>query len=285
MTLEQWVDGSFDPLTAREATCLKEKNVGGYVQCAWTGSQSPQEADVNLRIAKEQGLEVAAYASLTRYGTGQWHMEKAVRALSTEMKSKLRFLAVDVELQGIRASAIRDAVRYVQDQSHLPAVIYTSYNAWRNYVVWDIPDTFGWTYLWNANWDGNPDIDFPSLSFGRWEYDKVAIEQWSGGTMQCGQYVDRNTVVRELVIPAPEEKEEDEMFLVNVARPGGLYTYAVDAAGKRHLTPAEAPLYARKYGAPIAASVAEVDAVPNLVAYLPNVHSHEIPPTRTGVSR
>jgi hypothetical protein len=61
--------------------------------------------------------------------------------------------------------------------------------------------------LWNALWDLHPDFDYPTLRFGGWADKQVFMEQWSGGSDVCGQFVDRNTIVNPRLIYSQEEED------------------------------------------------------------------------------
>ena len=190
------VDSSFDQLTAVEAACLREKSWPVYWQCLWTAIEQPAPRVLSLRTAKDAGLLIAGYISLNQDGPGGAHVDRARDGIPDDLWADLDFVAVDVELRGINISQVMSAVRRVEELGQKPT-IYTSWNAWTNYLAEgpsrvpadeDIP-------LCNAIWDDHPDFDFPTLRFGGWRDDQVFMEQWSGGSYVCGQFVDRNTIV------------------------------------------------------------------------------------------
>ena len=190
------VDSSFDELTATEAACLREASWPVFWQCLWTAIEQPAPRVISLRNANAGGLLTAGYISLNSAGLGSAHVDKGRAGVPDDIWEALDFVAVDVELRGIRISQVMGAVERVEELGQ-KAVIYTSWNAWNNYLVEggsrvasdaNIP-------LVNALWDKNPDFDFPTLRYGGWKDDQVFMEQWSGGTYVCGQFVDRNTIV------------------------------------------------------------------------------------------
>lgn len=203
------VDASYDPLTAAEAACLKESGWPVFWQCLWTGRERPAVAISNLRVAFQAGLRIGAYISLTSQGSGSGHVDVARLGVPDDLWYKLDFVAVDVELPGILLGEVLNAVTRVRHLGRIP-MLYTSYNAWLNYVTpgnssavadRSIP-------LINALWDEHPDFDFPALPYGGWNDVDVFMEQWSGGTTVCGQFVDRNTIVHPEIIYGIEEEEE-----------------------------------------------------------------------------
>ncbi len=190
------VDASFDQLTLAEAQCLKDKSWPVYWQCLWTGSEQPGPRVISLRTAQQTGLLLGGYISLTSAHTGAWHVASGRAGVPDDLWGAMDFVAIDIELRGITIPNILQAIDAVEALGK-KATLYTSYNAWVNYVIpgnspavsaRGIP-------LCNALWDKNPDFDFPTLRFGGWTDDQVFMEQWSGGTYVCGQFVDRNTIV------------------------------------------------------------------------------------------
>jgi hypothetical protein len=196
------VDASFHELTRQQAEDLALAGVAVWVQCLWTGAVTPKPAQSNLDIAAATGLITAGYGSLCQGAQdGLYHAERTVTAVRSSTWDSLRFVATDVELDGIANTAIREMVDalYVFGKRR---VIYTSFGCWvykqRN------PQDFTDCLLWNANWDAEPDVDFPTLRFGGWKLEQVLGEQWSGGyTFPCGAYTDRNTFRVDLLKEEP----------------------------------------------------------------------------------
>ena len=204
MTEAFGVDASFTNATLNRLLLLKGRSVDLFVQCLWTGAQQPSVRVTNLRNAISAGLPVAGYISLNAQNDGRWHMESGRAGIPDDIWDQLKFIAVDVELPGIQLQNVVSAVGWAISKNKQP-IIYTSYNAWRNYVAPGNSSQLAQANipLWNAYWDDHPDVDFPSLQYGGWRPDQVWIEQWSGGTDLEGLYVDRNTFVKEKVLPAP----------------------------------------------------------------------------------
>ncbi|KKN84441.1 hypothetical protein LCGC14_0289030 [marine sediment metagenome] len=190
------VDASFDQLTLEEAQCLKSARWPVYVQCLWTATEQPGPRVLSLRTAQEAGLSIAGYISLNDVYGGAYHIDSGRAGVPNDLWDALDFVAVDVELRGIAIPNILQAIDWVEELGKR-AVLYTSYNAWRNYVIPGNSSAVSdrGTPLWNAIWDKHPDFDYPTLRYGGWQDDQVFMEQWSGGTHICGQFVDRNTIV------------------------------------------------------------------------------------------
>ena len=194
------IDSSFDELTADEAAALKAAGVQVYFQCLWTGTQQPASRVVSLRNAQHAGLILGGYISITREGSGADHVERGSAGIPSDLWAQLVKVPVDVELPGIRPERVDEALEALAFLGK-PKDVYTSFNAWVNYVG-NAPRPAG-VGLWNAYWDGATDFDYPSLRFGNWQDHEVWGEQFSGGTHVAGQYCDLNVFRSEAFAPAP----------------------------------------------------------------------------------
>ena len=213
------VDSSFDLLTREEAQRLKQDaGVELYIQCLWTGTVRPVHRLQSLENARMEGLAVAGYASLTWSGVGEYHMKEAMAGVPLDLQQALNFVAVDVELPGITIAQIKQARVYLLNAGMQKVPVYTSYNAWTTLVGPRNSSELAQAgvLLWNAFWDGQPDVDFAGLPFGGWSEERVVGEQWSGGTNVEGQFVDRNTFARAWLFPAPTPPASDPCGLVAV---------------------------------------------------------------------
>ena len=219
----QGVDSSYDWLTYAEAKALIDSGVKVYWQCLWTGKERPRAAISNLIVAYEAGFEwVGAYISLNGDSTvsGHRHVRYGRNRVPLALWNQLDFVAVDVELPGIQEYQVIQAIDELEAQGKSvelgEAVIYTSYNAWTNYLRGTTPGQYPLAQrgvlLINAFWDRWPDVDFPDLQYGNWTPDQVLGEQWSGGYLHpSGQFVDRNTfMVRLLKGGDKEEMDIDQ---------------------------------------------------------------------------
>lgn len=216
MTLAFAVDASYSVASALRIQHLKDKKVELFIQCLWTGIEQPDPRIENLQFAQRQGLPIAGYISLNVDFTGPYHMDAGRAGVPEAIWNALEFVAVDVELPGIRVTQVEQAVEWLKFRGKQP-IIYTSWNAWNNLTrpsnssrlsAMGVP-------LWNAYWDSAPDIDFPSLRYGGWKDEDVWIEQWSGGT-DMELFVDRNTFVKERVFKDMEYLTEAEARAVGM---------------------------------------------------------------------
>jgi len=97
---------------------------------------------------------------------------------------------IDIELPGIKEVAVREAIEAAYTAGKM-RTIYTSYNAWANYL--GNPASFTDCDLINAFWDGDPtDKDFLNYPYGGWNPDQVIGEQYTGGTNVQGVYADQD---------------------------------------------------------------------------------------------
>ena len=238
------VDASYTRATEEHLEALKVRGVELFIQCLWTGAEQPDPRISNLRCALNVGLPVAGYGSFLESATsndhGRRHMEWVRSGVPDDIWRALKFVAVDIELPSIGISAIAGAVNWLREDGKLP-IIYTSYNAWVNLVKPSnspVLSNMG-VPLWNAYWDQDPDIDFPKLRYGGWRDDQVWIEQWSGGVDMELLHVDRNTFVKEKVLPTMPSEEYVTKAEGKVA---GLFLKGAAAAiagDKTMLTPAD----------------------------------------------
>jgi hypothetical protein len=210
MTLVYGVDSSFDPLTPGEAGRLFDAGVRAFIQALWTGAQAPSVRVANLTNARDAGLITAGYAAVSPGRSGAAHMDEARRGIPDDLWNSLAKVAVDVELPGLNYETHVMAAWNRVAELGKAMDCYTSYHFWVE--VLRFPDRLPGVGLWNAFWDGNPDIDFPSLPFGGWQPHEVWGEQWSGDTLVEGQFVDRNTFVLEAL--QPEEAEVGDMRIM-----------------------------------------------------------------------
>jgi len=162
------VDGSFHRLTSDQAQRLRAAGIEVWVQCLWTAAATPGPAQSNLYVAlgpaKDAGLITAGYISVNGSHDGAWHVERGRAAVDQATWDALAFVAVDVELQGIPNTVIRQAIEALKAKGAKP-VIYTSYHAWVDFQ--GNPQDFTDVPLWYAHWDGKPEIDW-RLPFGGW---------------------------------------------------------------------------------------------------------------------
>jgi hypothetical protein len=184
------IDTSYDDVTPDKARAVREAGIELALQCLWTGAAQPPHRVTNLRNYTTAGLLIGAYTSLPTNATaGQTHVDSARRGVPADLWDALVRCAVDIELDGITPTAIRDAVQTLAAISH-HRTIYTNKNTWLHKL--GDPHDFTDCELWNAWWDEDPDRDFDANPYGGWRPDQVIAEQYSGGHQVTGVYADRD---------------------------------------------------------------------------------------------
>ncbi len=207
MTTIQGVDGSYTRLDSAKVAALKGKDIKIWVQCLWTGIETPKYARANLERARSGGLGIAGYISTNGNQSGSYHAIKGMQAIPGSLWDDLWFVATDLELSGISIPHARDMVDAIEGMGGRK-IIYTSYNFWT--TRFNNTTHFTDCLLWNAYWDNAEDIDFPSLPYGGWKLPQIIGEQYTGGqTVVPGVYVDRDIFIKELA--HPEEVDEVEL--------------------------------------------------------------------------
>ncbi len=232
------IDVSFATLTAQKARRLRRQHgIELFVQDLWTGGAPLANAQRNLELAGNAGIELAAYIALAGAGSGARHVDNGKAQVTDEMWKKLHFVAVDVELDGIPNRAVQEAVDRVTEMGQRP-VIYTSWNAWVNKQ--GNPTAFRSLPLWNASWDARPAIDF-RRTYGGWARSNVIGKQHTGDTQLDGVTVDLNTFDRDKVMSFPEHLEEasggDKVWIVTV--PGTRRNYITNGIVRRFIPTAK----------------------------------------------
>lgn len=204
MTTMQGVDCSFYNLLVQQAQDLKSAGVEAFMQCILaqpaSGPVQPPPRVTNLRNALNVGLYILAYAVLPAggdYNVGVSTAQFARQGIPQDIWDALLITEVDVELpmQPLAINGMADSFTGLGKR----AAIYTNYNTWVN--VLGNPKDFTGYLLHNALWDNAPDINFASLPFGGWSTRQVLAEQWSGGVNIQGVFADRDTFVKELLLP------------------------------------------------------------------------------------
>lgn len=161
---------------------------------SWHGLSANPYAERNLERADRTGMAIATYVALNS-GNGAAAVHSGLDACGA-MEPKLRFVALDCEIDGITDDIIESALALVENQGHRP-VIYTARWWWQGH--YGDRTTFSYLPLWNAYYDADPDIDFPHASYGDWGLGQLMGEQFTGSTELVGVTVDRNTFRQEFI--------------------------------------------------------------------------------------
>jgi len=137
----------------------------------WHGASINGHAYHQVENALVAGLHVAGYAALSGLYSPELQIGWSQAALQDDVDtnpfwSQLKFVAVDVELVGVSPQDIITAVNTVRSLGQRP-IVYTARWFWLERlgnpcILQDVP-------LWNAFYDGDPDVDFPMFPYGCWE--------------------------------------------------------------------------------------------------------------------
>jgi len=234
-------DNSFDYLTEAEHDCLAAGGYRIHMQCGYTGIARPLARVPNLTLVRDKGVMTnVLYISLPQNaqpGTGAYHMEQGLAGIPDDILASIQMVAVDVELPGITAAAIRESLEYLKNRGWVntpggPARlgIYTSLNAWNNYVVFDAmntPTSFTDVWLLNAFWDWAQDRDFERFPYGGWAPWQVICEQYTGGDIpECGQTLDRDVWNLRLFQGEPPQEDDMDTNLRKIQAAGAFFDKA-----------------------------------------------------------
>ena len=184
------IDASYAQISEATFRQMIDDGVEGFMQCAVAAPpgrlEVPPHAYDNLAHAHAAGLPFTCYAAIRPGTAGSVAIDMAKVALG-DLWSECRFVAVDVEIEGITVEQIWDAIARVRELAQR-VKIYTSYHVWVDFL--NNPAIFADIHLINAYWDLDPDYDFASLPYGGWTMETLAGEQYTGGTDYFGAQVD-----------------------------------------------------------------------------------------------
>jgi hypothetical protein len=207
MMILQGVDASFTILTDEAAKRLRAAGIQVFAQALWTGATQPAPRVTNLRVAQQNDFILLGYISVNGGVAGQYHAKMGRQGVPQDLWDALALAPIDVELDGIPNSTIRGALDAVYALGKRPS-IYTSESCWLE-KQGDSHD-FGDTLLWDARWTGIPGPH--PVTYGKWA--GVVGYQYTGGQTLEGVYVDRDTFIKELLLPEETMSDEDKKKLI-----------------------------------------------------------------------
>ena len=221
--------GRVEPPTWRSLRALGERVA---VVGSWHGLSANPHAGHNLGAARAAGLRIATYVALNGSVAGREAVERGLRACGSTRRD-LAFVALDCEIDGITPGTVADAERAVREAGLRPAV-YTARWWWRD--RFGDPHDFAHLPLWNAAYDGDPDIDFARVPYGGWAAADVIGEQYTGTTSLAGLDVDRNSFRRSFVLG--EEGRGRMLWLVREDGDPNAYTFVTDGIVRSYVSDA-----------------------------------------------
>lgn len=131
---------------------------------SWHGSKQNHAAESSLQTARAAGLMTATYIVLSAHLKGSSAVAHGMSACGAEW-AHLRFVALDVELDGIKEAHIDGAHRSL---GKLPAMIYTGRWFWSSSKHLGDPHWGADLPLWDSHYDGNALLDHPFRRYGGW---------------------------------------------------------------------------------------------------------------------
>ena len=178
------------------------------VQCLWTGGYGSNGgiravAEANLRDARAAGFVTAGYLNSQPWYDAATSLSEA-RANAGAEWEHLAAVFNDVEIPGVTEAQVKAHCEAIT-AADKPTGIYSAAWFWQGHLgdpQW--PWLRGYR-VWEAYYDGDPDVDFASRRFGPWELDDVMGEQYRGTTDLDGVEVDLNVFDKDWF------PEEDEM--------------------------------------------------------------------------
>ena len=190
----------------------------------WHGIDANPHCEGNLLRAKSAGMVTATYTALNSLN-GFTAVQNARDACGSAWDD-VAFVAIDCEINGITATTIRQAITQCDDFGK-QSCIYTAYWWWHDHF--GNSTEFTHMPLWNAYYDGSPDVDFGRLPYGGWTKNQVVMEQFTGSSQLAGITVDRNTILADWWV------QEDEMTPEEKRRLAELEKKADDTAARQRV--------------------------------------------------
>jgi len=259
-------DASFSRVTRPDFRNLRDNyGVRVFSQCLWPGGYEDLPgiravAEANLSDALAEGIVVSGYACTSPfYGPVRWWPPSTslaeAKLTAGSMWPQLTVVANDVEIRGVVEQDIAETSSLLlAEGKRVP--IYTAKWFWDGVLG---NPTWPWLLafpLWNAYYDGDPDIDFLHAPYGPWDQSHVIGEQYQGTTPIAGDDFDLDFFDLDYftLIPTPIPPQEDDMDadqdqrLKNIesqlsalyARFEGYKINADQLTPANHLTPADA---------------------------------------------
>ena len=117
MSLERWVDVSvyskLGPITVQEFADFKNLGYSGVVVGSWHGNSINMFCYRDLRNALQAGLKVATYIAIVPGKPIEYQIQAAYNICNAEapfLWDQLRFVTVDVEIEGISVEEVQTAL-------------------------------------------------------------------------------------------------------------------------------------------------------------------------------
>ena len=182
------------------------------VQNLWTGGYAGNDglravARNNLANAKGAGLRIAGYANASP--PDWWPIDvqmREIRRNAGDMWPHLEHVSIDVEIPGVTLARTLELADAIIAAGQRADILYTARWFWTGHMSNSKDARWRRFKLWNADYDGDPDIDFGSAPYGPWMMADVVGGQYQGTTQLAGAAVDLNTFSETFIT-----EQEDEM--------------------------------------------------------------------------
>lgn len=147
---------------------------------SWHGIHANTHAIDQFNEASNLGLHTATYVVLNDH-KAHYSMDKA-RELCGDYYKDLKFVALDIEVDGLTTNTIEDAINIIKVDGLKP-IIYTGKWFWKGHL--GNPKDFKDIPLWPSIYDGKLDLSFPiNKRFGGWT--KLFGKQYAGSATRLG---------------------------------------------------------------------------------------------------
>lgn len=198
------------------------------VQNLWTGGFASNEgikrvAATNLRRARLAGFKVTAYvnASPPDWWSLKIQMDN-IKANAGAEWANIKDIVIDVEIPRITMARVMELANRLEDAGKNADVLYTAYWFWTGHMGNNKEVAWRRFKLWNADYDGDPTIDWPR-PFGPWKLDDLIGKQYAGTTyvserdgrkqaIDLSTFKDSWLVEKQLPLPEPEPPVKEELM-------------------------------------------------------------------------
>ena len=146
-----------------------------------------------LEVSLELGFAVAAYVVVLPRSRGSV-MRNALLESAGRLLGRLQFVAIDVEVEGIKEEQILEYVAHLETLKVRP-VIYTRKSFWE---AQGFSNRFSYLPLWYAHYDWVASFD-DFEPFAGWTEDKVVGKQYGNDVGYGGMTVDYNVFLDDVL--------------------------------------------------------------------------------------
>ena len=238
------VDISEHRLTKSNIQTLKVLGYEMLIQCLWTGGFERNArinlvAEPNMELAATEGLAIAGYSNASPWFESERSLTHTMLNAG-QMWNHIQICATDIELHEPPHSPITEGKVLshmgLTEQLSKKTTVYSARWFWQliGNPQWSWIKRFG---LWNAFYDYDQDIDFPSNPYGPWEDTDIVGEQFSNrGSETLGFESDLNVLSRDWWLPTPiPQKEEVNTMSLLIREEGRNEVYEVSGGKLFHV--------------------------------------------------